>query len=181
MNDRAAAKCKVELSVAVRIHRGTVLVIGGSKFDIGADITGPVPLGIRVNPDVTLETHPYISTGKRGSKFGIPLDQVRPAAELIRKHPKLELVAIAMHIGSQLTDVTPFAEGARRLVELVNAVRADGTTTLKELDVGGGLGIRYRDETPMDVRAFAAAVVPVVKPTCARGWVRSRRTISRPL
>ena len=124
-----------------------------------------MPLGIRVNPDVTAETHPYISTGKRGIKFGIPLDQVRPAAAMIRKHPGLELVAIAMHIGSQLTDTQPFAEGAGRLVDLVDAVRADGTTTLRELDVGGGLGIRYHDEVPISPRDFAAALVPLVKPT----------------
>jgi len=70
-----------------------------------------------------------------------------------------------MHIGSQLTDTQPFAEGAGRLVELVDAVRADGTTTLRELDVGGGLGIRYLDEQPMSPRAYAAALVPLVKPT----------------
>ena len=125
----------------------------------------PVPLGIRVNPDVTAETHPYISTGKRGIKFGIPLDQVRPAAKAIRLHPGLELVAIAMHIGSQLTDTQPFAEGAGRLVDLVEAVRADGTTTLRELDVGGGLGIRYHEEVPIPPRDFAAALIPLVKPT----------------
>ncbi len=162
-------KTRAELGAAMKAGIGHINVESVEELALLAEMADKaektVPLGIRVNPDVTLETHPYISTGKRGSKFGIPLDQVRPAAELIRKHPTLELVAIAMHIGSQLTDVTPFAEGARRLVELVNAVRADGTTTLKELDVGGGLGIRYRDETPMDVRAFAAAVVPVVKPT----------------
>jgi diaminopimelate decarboxylase len=95
----------------------------------------------------------------------VPLDQVRPAAAAIRNHPGLDLVAIAMHIGSQLTDTQPFAEGAGRLVDLVDAVRADGTTTLRELDVGGGLGIRYHDESPMSPRDFAAALVPLVQPT----------------
>ena len=70
-----------------------------------------------------------------------------------------------MHIGSQLTDTQPFAEGAGRLVDLVHAVRADGTTTLRELDVGGGLGIRYHEETPISPRDFAAALMPIVKPT----------------
>lgn len=162
-------KTAAELNAAIGAGIGHVNLESVAELELLADLAAgvgtSVPVGIRVNPDVTLETHPYISTGKRGSKFGIPLDQVRPAAELIRKHPQLRLVAIAMHIGSQLTDVTPFADGAKRLVELVDAVRADGTTTLKELDVGGGLGIRYRDEVPMDVRAFADAVVPIVKPT----------------
>jgi len=158
-----------ELRAAIAAGIGHVNVESMAELEVLArlaeDAQTPVPLGIRVNPDVTAETHPYISTGKRGIKFGIPLDQVRPAAAMIRKHPGLELVAIAMHIGSQLTDTQPFAEGAGRLVELVDAVRADGTTTLRELDVGGGLGIRYLDEQPMSPRAYAAALVPVVKPT----------------
>ena len=68
----------------------------------------PVRLGIRVNPDVTTETHPYISTGKSGIKFGLPTDQVVPAAEYILRHPRLELTTIAMHLGSQLVDTEPF-------------------------------------------------------------------------
>lgn len=158
-----------ELRAAIAAGIGHVNIESMAELELLArmamDVKTPVPLGIRVNPDVTAETHPYISTGKRGIKFGVPLDQVRPAAALIRNHPGLELVAIAMHIGSQLTDTQPFAEGAGRLVELVNAVRADGTTTLRELDVGGGLGIRYHDESPMSPADFAAALVPLVKPT----------------
>lgn len=158
-----------ELRAAIAAGIGHVNIESMAELELlarlAADAGTPVPLGIRVNPDVTAETHPYISTGKRGIKFGIPLDQVRPAAAMIRKHPGLELVAIAMHIGSQLTDTQPFAEGAGRLVELVDAVRDDGTTTLRELDVGGGLGIRYLDEQPMSPRAYAAALVPLVKPT----------------
>ena len=158
-----------ELRAAIAAGIGHVNVESMAELDLlarlAANATTPVPVGIRVNPDVTAETHPYISTGKRGIKFGVPLDQVRPAAAAIRKHPGLDLVAIAMHIGSQLTDTQPFAEGAGRLVDLVDAVRADGTTTLRELDVGGGLGIRYHDESPMSPRDFAAALVPLVKPT----------------
>lgn len=158
-----------ELRSAIAAGIGHVNVESMSELELlarlAANAKTPVPLGIRVNPDVTAETHPYISTGKRGIKFGVPLDQVRPAAAMIRQHPGLELVAIAMHIGSQLTDTQPFEEGAGRLVELVNAVRADGTTTLRELDVGGGLGIRYNDETPISPRDFAGALIPIVKPT----------------
>ena len=158
-----------ELRSAMAAGIGHVNVESMAELDVLArlatDATSPVPVGIRVNPDVTADTHPYISTGKRGSKFGVPLDQVRPAAARIRSHPGLELVALAMHIGSQLTDTHPYVEGAGRLVELVQALRADGTATLRELDVGGGLGIRYLDETPIDPRQFAAAVVPLVQPT----------------
>jgi diaminopimelate decarboxylase len=162
-------KREEELRAAIAAGIGHVNVESMAELDLlarlAADAAVPLPVGIRVNPDVTAETHPYISTGKRGIKFGMPLDQVRPAAALIRRHPGLVLVAVAMHIGSQLTDTQPFAEGAGRLVDLVKALRADGTTTLRELDVGGGLGIRYHDESPMAPRHFAAALVPLVKPT----------------
>jgi len=123
-----------------------------------------VEVGIRVNPDVSAATHPYISTGKGGIKFGVPVDQVVEAARRIVAHPRLRLTTLAMHIGSQLTDVAPYVQGARRLVELVEAVRGLGVS-LEVLDVGGGLGIRYRHETPLDPRAWADAVAPVVRAT----------------
>lgn len=162
-------KTVAELEAAIAAGIGHVNIESLGELELLAQLTAgagaTVPVGIRVNPDVMVETHAYISTGKRGSKFGIPVDQVRAAAEIIRRHPRLELVSLAMHIGSQLNDVAPYADGARRLVSLVEQVRADGTTTLRELDVGGGLGIRYRDESPMSVAAFAAAVLPLVSAT----------------
>ena len=109
-----------------------------------------VRIGIRVNPDVTTDTHPYISTGKSGIKFGVPTDQVVPAAEYVLKHPRLELTTLAMHLGSQLVDTGPFREGIGRLLELVEALRRAGTMTLRVLDIGGGLGIRYAEERSMD-------------------------------
>jgi len=124
-----------------------------------------VDVGIRVNPDVSASTHPYISTGKGGIKFGVPVDQVVEAARRIAAHPRLRLTTLAMHIGSQLTDVAPYVQGALRLAELVEAVRAVGIGTLEVLDVGGGLGIRYRDEEPLDPRRWAEAVTPVVRAT----------------
>ena len=124
-----------------------------------------VNLGIRVNPDVTTETHPYISTGKSGIKFGLPTDQVVPAAELIARHPRLELTTLAMHLGSQLVDTEPFKQGIKKLVDLVERVRRAGITSLQVMDIGGGLGIRYSDEPSLDPAAFAAAVVPFLAPT----------------
>ena len=121
-----------------------------------------VKVGIRVNPDVTTETHPYISTGKSGIKFGVPTDQVIPAAEFVLRHPRLELTTIAMHLGSQLKDPEPYRQGIRRLLQLVEQVRRLGVTTLKVLDIGGGLGIRYSDEPTLEPAEFAAAVVPLL-------------------
>ncbi len=158
-----------ELRAAVRAGIGHVNVESLDEvaaLAAAADAEGrDAAVGIRVNPDVTAETHPYISTGKGGIKFGVPLDQVPEAARRIAAHPRLRLVAIAMHLGSQLTDTRPYVEGARKLVELVAVLRASGIGTLTTLDVGGGLGIRYRDEAPLDPAAFAEAVLPVVAPT----------------
>ena len=122
-----------------------------------------VAVGIRVNPDVSASTHPYIATGQGGIKFGVPYDQVRPLAAEVRRHPHLRLDSIAMHLGSQLLDVAPYREGGARLLELVRSLRADGVDTLQTLDVGGGLGIRYLDESPLDPRALAEVLVPMVR------------------
>ena len=124
-----------------------------------------VRVGIRVNPDITTDTHPYISTGKSGIKFGLPPDQVVPAAEFVLRHHRLRLTTLAMHLGSQLVDTEPFRQGIRRLLELVDRLRRAGVSTLRVLDIGGGLGIRYSDEPSMDPAAFAAAVVPLLAPT----------------
>jgi diaminopimelate decarboxylase len=122
-----------------------------------------VSVGIRVNPDVTTETHPYISTGKSGLKFGVPVDQVPAAAAVIAAHPRLTLTTIAMHLGSQLSDTAPFTQGVARLLELAARLRADHPIAV--IDIGGGLAIRYADEAAMAPERFAEAVVPLLAPT----------------
>jgi diaminopimelate decarboxylase len=107
-----------------------------------------VTVGIRVNPDVTAETHPYIATGKGGLKFGVPRDQFMDALQIIDGAPRIRLGAIAMHIGSQILQAAPYAAGLERLLELLDQARSSGHSP-EVLDVGGGLGIRYRDEAPL--------------------------------
>lgn len=123
-----------------------------------------VRVGIRVNPDVTVDTHPYITTGTAAAKFGIPADQVVEVARRIAGHNHLELTGLAMHVGSQLLDPEPYVKGATRLAELVGALRGAGTSTLRALDLGGGLGIRYNDEAPLTPERLAEAIRPVVAP-----------------
>ena len=123
-----------------------------------------VATGIRVNPDVTVDTHPYITTGTAAAKFGIPADLVVETARRIAAHPHLRLTGIAMHVGSQLLDAAPYRKGAARLAELVAAIRGAGITTLRTLDLGGGFGIRYSDETPLAPAELVAAIRPVVAP-----------------
>lgn len=130
---------------------------------VAARLDRVISVGIRVNPEVTTDTHPYISTSHAGIKFGVPHDQVAVAAAYIRQHPYLRLTALAVHLGSQLLDPTPYAEALAKLVSLVAALRDAGTRTLESLGIGGGLGIRYDpDGGPgLDPAALAAAVRPL--------------------
>ncbi len=121
--------------------------------------------GIRVNPDVEPVTHPYTQTGTRDHKFGVPHDQVIPLIEWALERPALELVGVGMHIGSQIADAAPYRAGARRLADLVAAAREAGVTTLRHVDVGGGIGIRYTNEHALEADAFAEAVSQVAKET----------------
>ena len=116
------------------------------------------------NPDVATETpHPYTKTGEKTTKFGVPFDEVVNVARRIAAEPRLILRGLAMHIGSQITDVTPYHRGTVKLIELVTAMRAAGIDTLEALDVGGGLGVRYHNEKAPSPKAFSDAVVPSVK------------------
>ena len=131
-------------------------------------VAKPAGVGIRVNPDVAADTHPYTKTGERTAKFGVPFDEVAGLARRIAAEPGLRLRSLAMHIGSQITDVEPYRRGTVRLLELVAAVRASGVTTLEGLDVGGGLGVRYHDEEVPSLAGFAAAVAPSVRAAALR-------------
>ena len=104
-------------------------------------------VSLRVNPDVDPKTHPYISTGLRANKFGIAHDQARAAFAHASRLPGLQVVGIDCHIGSQIVDAGPYVDALDRLLDLVALVEADGAT-LSHVDVGGGLGITYADETP---------------------------------
>jgi diaminopimelate decarboxylase len=160
-------KTDEELTAAVEAGIGHVHLESTAELAalgrIVARIGRPMRVGIRVNPDVTADTHPFIATGQGGIKFGVPVDQVVPLALAIREHERLTLDTIAMHIGSQLLDAGPYAEGVRRLLELVAQLRDAGVDALTTLDIGGGLGIRYRDERPLSPAALASVVVPAVR------------------
>lgn len=157
-----------ELRLAVRAGIGHLNVESAEELELIGRIANEertqVRVGIRVNPDVTTETHPYISTGKSGIKFGLPTDQVVPTAQLVARHPRLHLTTLAMHLGSQLVDTEPFRQGISRLLDLVQRLQRSGVETLRVLDIGGGLGIRYSDEPSLEPAAFAAAVVPLLTP-----------------
>ncbi len=104
-------------------------------------------ISFRVNPDVDAKTHPYISTGLKENKFGINFDDAEAVYLKARDLPHIDVIGIDCHIGSQLTELSPFVDALERLLFLVNRLKTKGMQ-IRHLDLGGGLGIRYKDETP---------------------------------
>jgi diaminopimelate decarboxylase len=160
-------KTLAELAEAARAGVGFIHVESAGELDaliaVARHAGTPVGVGIRVNPDVTADTHPHIRTGERTAKFGVPFDEVVGLARRVVDDPLVRLRSLAMHIGSQITEAEPYRRGTVKLLELVAAVRAAGVRTLECLDVGGGLGVRYHEEALPSLRAFAAAVAPPVR------------------
>src|SRR6266699_845869 len=111
------------------------------------------PVSLRINPDVDPKTHPYVATGLRESKFGIAYAAALPLYRKAAKLPDLRVIGIDVHIGSQITDVEPFVAALEKVLEFVDVLDATGVH-LEHLDLGGGLGIRYRDEAPPAVKDY---------------------------
>lgn len=129
------------------------------RLDALAAAAGVVaPIALRVNPDVDAKTHPYISTGLAGSKFGIPHARALEAYGVALRLKNLSVAGIGCHIGSQILDTRPLDEALERVLELAAALASEGVR-LGHLDLGGGLGIRYRDEEPPDIRAYCRRLV----------------------
>jgi diaminopimelate decarboxylase len=125
-----------------------------------------VPVAIRVNPEITVETpHSYIRTGEKGHKFGIPYDEVREVARLAGSLPNVTLRGLDMHVGSQLSRLDVYRHGIDRVLQLLEQVRDDGARDLRYLDIGGGLAVTYDAEEPTDLARFAEIVVPAVRST----------------
>jgi diaminopimelate decarboxylase len=124
---------------------------------VAARLGKRAPISLRVNPDVDAETHPYISTGLKKNKFGIPMATAREEFALAARLPHIEVIGLDCHIGSQLTKTSPFRDAIARLGELARALVKDGVT-LRYLDIGGGLGIPYNQEDPPSPAEYGAAI-----------------------
>ncbi|MCX8049342.1 MAG: diaminopimelate decarboxylase [Methylohalobius sp.] len=135
------------------------------------------PVSLRVNPDVDAKTHPYIATGLKENKFGIAmgsaLDEYLRAADL----PGLEIVGISCHIGSQLTELSPFLDALDKVLVLAERLEAAGIT-LRHLDLGGGLGICYRDEAPPEPAEYVAAILQKLAGRFYEIWLEPGRAIA---
>ena len=134
-------------------------------------------ISLRVNPDVDAKTHPYISTGLKENKFGIPSDVVFETYQYAASLPNLDVVGIDCHIGSQLTETQPFVDALDRVISMVDHLKTLGIH-LKHIDIGGGLGVTYKDETPPSVAEYANAMRPALEKLGLKVYMEPGRSIS---
>ena len=162
-------KTEQELEQAVEARVKLVNVESEAELRLLGDVATRlgviVPIALRVNPEVEVETpHYYTRTGERGNKFGIPYDEAREVARVAESLSGVTLAGLDMHIGSQVTRVDPYADGLRKLLELRETITADGGGgDLRYLDIGGGLAVTYDDESEADLEGFARVVVPAAR------------------
>ena len=163
---------KTEQEMAAGIDAGVLLLNVESEDELrtvdrlGRERGVVVPVGIRVNPEITVETpHSYIRTGEKGHKFGVPYDEVRGVARSAASLPNVILRGLDMHVGSQLSRLDAYRHGIERVLELLGQLRADGAQHLRYLDIGGGLAVTYDAEEPTNLERFAQIVVPAVRST----------------
>lgn len=151
--------------------------------ECAARLRKTAPVALRVNPDVAAETHPYISTGLRKHKFGVPIHEARAIYAKAAQAPYVKVRGVSVHIGSQITDVLPFGESMARVADLVRELRADGHT-IDAIDAGGGLGIAYDKPDPngfsTQVAAYARALTTPLRSLGIRLLLEPGRSIVGP-
>lgn len=135
------------------------------------------PISLRVNPDVDAKTHPYISTGLKENKFGIPSDEVLSTYRYAHSLEHLDVVGIDCHIGSQLIEVQPFVDALARMSLWIEQLKAEGIV-LQHIDIGGGLGVRYTTENPPSVEQYAEALRPTLEKLGLKVYMEPGRSIS---
>ena len=158
-------KSREEIAGALRAGVLMFNVEGRQELEVidsvAADLGLKAPVALRVNPDVDPATHPYIATGLRESKFGIPFSEALEAFRQAAEMDHLEVVGLHCHIGSQITQASPFVDALGRVVVLVEKLMAEGIA-ISYINLGGGLGITYEDEAPPDVKELAEALLPAM-------------------
>lgn len=144
---------------------------------VAAELNVVAPVSLRVNPDVDAQTHPYISTGLKENKFGVAIEQAPAVYRQIQALPHLHAVGIDCHIGSQLTSTAPFSDALDRVLAMIDQLEAEGTK-LSHIDIGGGLGVRYRDETPPTPAEYAAILLPRLQARGLKVYMEPGRAIA---
>lgn len=144
---------------------------------VAARLGKKAPISLRVNPDVDAKTHPYISTGLKENKFGIPSDSVFETYQYAHSLEHLDVVGIDCHIGSQLTETQPFVDALDRVMLMIEQLKTLGIQ-LKHVDIGGGLGVTYKDEVPPTVVEYANALRPALEKLGLKVYMEPGRSIS---
>ncbi|HYD19085.1 MAG TPA: diaminopimelate decarboxylase [Patescibacteria group bacterium] len=160
-------KSDAELAFAIRTGIMQINVESEPELEaisrIAKKLKKTADVSIRVNPNVDAKTHAKITTGKKENKFGIDIDLAPPLYKRALKLPNIRAIGVAVHIGSQLTSLAPYKRAYERVAELVIALRKQGND-IRRVDLGGGIGITYRDETPIDLYLYALMVRDVILP-----------------
>lgn len=145
--------------------------------EIAGELGKKALVSLRVNPDVDANTHEKITTGRKIDKFGIAYDAIIEAFEYAETLPNIKVCGIAAHIGSQITELEPFKLAFKKIVGLVSELKGKGIN-LSRLDFGGGVGIKYKDETPLDIKDYADALIEIAEPTALPIFLEPGRRIS---
>ncbi len=160
-----------ELQLALEVGVGCINLESTSEMErlsvIAQRMGVRAPVSLRINPDIDAQTHPYISTGLRDNKFGVPVEPALAAYRRAAQMPGLEIVGVDCHIGSQITKLDPFLAATDRVFAFAEALLADGIR-LRHIDLGGGLGIRYLDETPPSAGELMRATHERLEAWCNR-------------
>ena len=155
------AKSRQEIARALEVNIRCFNVESEAELlrinQVAGEIGKIAPISLRVNPDVDAHTHPYISTGLKENKFGVSVEQAREVYKVAATLPNIKIVGMDCHIGSQLTELQPFLDAVDRLIVLMEQLKQDGIH-LKDLDLGGGLGVTYTDEAPPHPTEYAKAL-----------------------
>lgn len=174
-------KTKEEIAFALESGIGQLNVESPAELEMIDQVAAArkvqAKISVRINPDIDAGTHEKISTGRKSDKFGVPWREARATYARARTLSHLEVQGVACHIGSQIIDPVPFERAFVRLTELVRELQADGFP-LRRVDLGGGLGIRYQDETPLAVSDYAQLVLAQVQPLGLRLFLEPGRSIS---
>ena len=174
-------KTKEEIAFALDSGIGQLNVESPEELEIVNQIAAArnlkARISVRVNPDVDAGTHEKISTGRKSDKFGIPWHEVWETYQKARILSHLEVEGVACHIGSQITDLAPFNTAFAKVTDLAGQLLADGFL-LRRVDLGGGLGIRYQDESALDVSDYAETVAEHVRPLGLRLFLEPGRSIA---
>ncbi|MCL4104442.1 UNVERIFIED_CONTAM: hypothetical protein GTU68_047404 [Idotea baltica] len=125
--------------------------------DVAEELGLVAPVSVRVNPDVDAKTHPYISTGLRENKFGVTVDEALLVYQRATALSNIEVIGLDCHIGSQLTEIGPFIAALKRLLSVIDTLQNHGIS-IRHLDLGGGLGVRYKDENPPSIADYIHAI-----------------------